>query len=256
MSIDSGHRRGVCDLLKVFQTKRQFIITTHDTAWAKQLKAQGIVKRNNLIHFMNWHISTGPMYELEKDLWVLMAEDLAKDQPSVAAARLRRNTENFFDDVCDYLGASIRYKGIHQWELGDYAPAAIEVYKKHLRKAKNNAIKLKDAEKQALLEKLETDSTAIITRTQIEQWLVNENVHYNKWESFRKRFCSINCCLQNLFNLFSCQKCGTLLSYSEDPIRNRADVSCNCGNIFLECKRQSTTSTHYLIRRIRFNWNA
>lgn len=70
MSIDSGHRRGVCDLLKSFQSDRQFVITTHDAAWAKQLKSQGIVTRANMIHFANWNIETGPIYEIEKDLWV------------------------------------------------------------------------------------------------------------------------------------------------------------------------------------------
>jgi hypothetical protein len=114
MSIDSGYRHCVCELLKIFQQKRQFIITTHDNAWAKQLKSQGIVKRENLIHFTNWNIATGPIYELERDLWDLIMEDLARDQLPVAAARLRRNVESFFDDVCDSLGAMILYKGIHQ----------------------------------------------------------------------------------------------------------------------------------------------
>jgi energy-coupling factor transporter ATP-binding protein EcfA2 len=38
MSIDCGHRRDFCDLLKSFQSDRQLVITTHDAAWAKQLK--------------------------------------------------------------------------------------------------------------------------------------------------------------------------------------------------------------------------
>jgi ribosomal protein L22 len=64
---------------------------------------------------------------------------LNKDDIPEAAHRLRRNAEHFFDDICDSLGAPVRYKGIYQWKLGDYAPAAISAFKKYLKKAKNNA---------------------------------------------------------------------------------------------------------------------
>jgi recombinational DNA repair ATPase RecF len=233
MSIDCGHRRGVCELLRTFKEKRQFIITTHDNAWAKQLRSQGIVTKKNLIHFTNWNISTGPIFEFEKDLWTLLTEDLEKDQVPIAAARLRRNAENFFDDVCDSLCATIRYKGMHQWELGDYAPAALSAYKKYLKKAKNNACILKDKDKLQALTKLEEDSAKIFTSSQIEQWAINANVHYNKWDNFsREDFAPVIAAYHNLFDLFECNKCGSLILFEEPPGKNRATVSCSCGNIF------------------------
>jgi len=233
MSIDCGHRRGVCELLKTFQATRQFIITTHDNAWARQLRSQGIITKKNLIHFTNWNIETGPIFELEKDLWKLLAEDLEKDQVPVAAARLRRNAENFFDDVCDSLGATICYKGIHQWELGDYAPAALNAYNKYLKKAKKNASILKDEDKLKALTELEENSAKIFASSQIEQWVINANVHYNKWDSFsREDFSPIIAVYHSLFDLFSCNKCGSMILYEEPHGKNRATVSCSCGNVF------------------------
>ena len=176
-SIDSGHRRGICELLKSLQVTRQLIITTHDTAWAKQLQSQGIVKRDNMIHFANWNIDTGPIYELEKDLWITLDDDLNEDHIPVAAARLRRNLEYFFCEACDSLGATIRYHGFHQWDLGEYAAAAMGTYKKYLNRAKNNARKMGDEAKLAELEELDKKSSNIFQRSQIEQWIINENVH-------------------------------------------------------------------------------
>jgi energy-coupling factor transporter ATP-binding protein EcfA2 len=234
MSIDTGHRRGVCDLLKNPQLKRQIIITTHDTAWAKQLKSQGIVKRENMIHFTNWNIETGPIYEIEKDLWTKINEDLNKDDIPAAAHRLRRNAESFFDDVCDSLGAEIRYKGVHQWEFGDYAMAAIRTYKKYLKKGKNNAQSIGSHEKFKDLEELEKKSNAIFEKSQIEQWIVNENVHYNKWETFNKEdFIPLVAAYKDLFSLFTCTTCGSLIALTENRGQNpRANVSCNCGKTF------------------------
>ncbi|MFH1673522.1 MAG: chromosome segregation protein SMC, partial [Pseudomonadota bacterium] len=52
MSIDRNHRRAICNLLKTYFSDKQFIITTHDTAWAKQLKTEDVVKQKNMVHFL------------------------------------------------------------------------------------------------------------------------------------------------------------------------------------------------------------
>ena len=233
-SIDSGHRRGVCELLKSFQATRQLIITTHDSAWAKQLQSQGIVKRDNMVHFANWNVDTGPIYELEKDLWNTLDDDLNKDQVPIAAARLRRNLEYFFCEACDGLGATIRYHGFHQWDLGEYAAAAMGTYKKHLGRAKNNARKMGDEAKLSALEELDKKSSNIFQRSQIEQWIINENVHYNKWDTFSKQdFLPLIAAYKDLFSLFSCQKCGQPIRLNEIRGENpSASINCKCGTFF------------------------
>ncbi|MCJ7632095.1 chromosome segregation protein SMC, partial [Candidatus Bathyarchaeota archaeon] len=234
MSIDITHRRAVCQLLKRVFPDKQFIITTHDTTWAKQLKAEGVVTQENMIHFVNWNIDTGPIFELDKDLWTRIKEDLNKNDVPSAAHKLRRNAEYFFENVCDFLGADIRYKGDHQWEFGNYAQSAISVYKKYLRRGKLNYQKMKQPEKAKELEELEKKATEIITRSQIEQWIINENVHYNKWGEFDKRdFEPVVEAFSDLFGLFSCSSCGATIAVSQRKEGTpKTIVSCSCGKIF------------------------
>lgn len=234
MSIDCSHRRGVCSMLKKYFSERQFIITTHDAAWAKQLKTEGIVEQRNMIHFVNWNIETGPIFELEEDLWDKIEEDLKKDDVPAAAHKLRYNAECYFENVCDFINAKVPYKGHHQWELGDFAPAAISTYKDYLKKAKVNFQKMKESIKVGELNKLEKSANEIINKSQIEQWVINENVHYNRWKNFGKEdFIPVVEAFQDLFRLFTCDSCGQLISVSYGRgTTPKTVVSCDCGEIF------------------------
>jgi len=230
MSIDRNHRRAICHLLKKIFPNKQYIITTHDKAWARQLRTEGIVTDKNIIHFTNWNIDTGPIFELERDMWDKIREDLDKDDVPSAAHKLRRNAECFFENACDSLQGRIKYKGHHQWELGDYAPAAISAYKKYLRKARSNCKKMKQKDKFEELDNLEKKANEIITKSQIEQWIVNKNVHYNRWDEFSKEdFNPVVKAFQDLFRLFTCSSCGTPISVSEGT--KATLVSCGCSKI-------------------------
>ena len=234
MSIDRNHRRRFCNLLKKRFPERQFIITTHDSAWAKQLKTEGVVELKNMIHFVYWNIETGPIFELEEDLWNKINKDLGKNDVPSAAHKLRYNAECFFEHVCDFLNAKVRYKGNHQWDLGDFAPAAISLYKEYLKKAKVNFQKMKIQDKFEETDDLDKKANEIIGKSQVEQWIINKNVHYNKWEHFSKEdFEPVVNAFKDLFSLFCCQKCGSIISVSHtlgtDP---KSSVSCGCGKLF------------------------
>jgi len=233
MSIDCSHRRSICRLIKNYFPEKQLIITTHDTSWAKQLKTEGIITQQNMIHFTNWNIDTGPIFELDKDLWDLIKVDLEKNDIPSAAHKLRRNAECFFENICDLLNAKIPYKGHHQWEFGDYAAAAISTYKNYLKKAKNNFKKMNQQSKYNEICELEKKANKIIDRTQVEQWIINENVHYNKWSEFGKEdFEPVVMAFKDLFALFSCDKCGSTIELTRTKGKNaKSFVSCACGNI-------------------------
>jgi len=81
---------------------------------------------------------------------------------------------------------------------------------------------------------LEKKATAIIGRSQIEQWIINANVHYNKWGEFDKKdFEPVVKAFKDLFSLFICNSCGMMISRSETKGATPKDiVSCNCGKIF------------------------
>ena len=171
---------------------------------------------------------------MDKDLWDRIKEDLDKNDVPSAAHKLRRDAECFFESVCDFLGAKLPYKGHHQWELGDFAPAAISAYKRYLRKAKSNFQKMKQEDKFKELNELETRASEIIAKSQIEQWIINENVHYNRWEEFSKKdFEPVVEAFKNLFALFTCSSCGATIAISESKGETpKTILSCNCGKIF------------------------
>lgn len=51
MSVDSHHRRQFCRLLKETFPDVQFIITTHDEVWARQMQASGLIGRKAQARF-------------------------------------------------------------------------------------------------------------------------------------------------------------------------------------------------------------
>jgi len=232
MSIDRNHRRAICSMLKKYFSDKQLIITTHETAWAKQLRSEGIVNTDNMYHFVNWNIETGPIIEMEKDLWDKIEEDLKNDDVPSAAQKLRRNAESFFENMCDLLESQIIYKGHHRWDLGDYADSAISAYKKYLHRAIENARKEKDSVKQGKLEELDKTANEIIRRTNIERWAVNEEVHYNKWGEMTKNdFVPVVNAFKGMFGLFTCS-CGSTISIMEGVGREKRKIlTCKCGKV-------------------------
>ena len=66
MSVDSGHRKEVCRLLRERFPDCQFVITTHDKTWATQLRQEGCVERQQVIEFTGWDVETGPKAHIQK----------------------------------------------------------------------------------------------------------------------------------------------------------------------------------------------
>lgn len=231
MSIDSEHRRDLCRLLKLNFPDRQFFLTTHDRTWARQLNTDGIVSKKNMVEFKSWSVDTGPSYVDDVDFWDKIQKDLDNNDISSAAARLRRNSEYFFERTCDSLLGKITYRGDGRWELGDYLPAAVEAFKKHLRQAKAAAQSWGNEKIFQEIEELESVANEIIRRSHIEQWGINENVHYSKWGEFSKNdFEPITEAFKDLHDLFKCSKCQGLLFITlkdKDP----QDLRCLCGQI-------------------------
>ena len=58
MSVDVGHRREVCRLLKTKFPDTQFVLTTHDRVWLQYMKTEGLIQSGQF--FGGWNIDTGP----------------------------------------------------------------------------------------------------------------------------------------------------------------------------------------------------
>ncbi|MBN1639388.1 MAG: AAA family ATPase [Ignavibacteriales bacterium] len=239
MSIDNNHRRSFCQLLNKHFPDRQFIITTHDSIWAKQLKTEGIVEKKYLYHFTNWSVDTGPSFEFDKDLWDKIDADLTNNNIPSAAHKLRRESEYYFEALCDSLGAEIQYKSDARYELGDYASSLISIYKKYINKSLESANSWNKKDKVEELKIIEKNSSEIISKSQIEQWAINENVHYNKWDNFaRSDFEPVVLAFKDLFNLFRCDNCNSIIFVCyEGKIKNL--VRCNCQKINWNLKKNA-----------------
>ena len=209
MSVDGEHRRQICHLLNEKLPSRQFLITTHDKTWSRQLGTTAVVSRQNSVEFSDWTIETGPFLAVEADLWAKIEKDIKGGDIPAAAHRLRRGAEQFFEYACDTLRASIMYKSDGRYDLSYFAPGAIGAYRRCLRRARSAAHSWGSTPELEKLQELETVAAQIIQRSQVEQWAVNENVHYNRWGDFNQQdFTPVVEAWRDLFGLFQCSDCG------------------------------------------------
>lgn len=231
MSVDANHRREVCRLFSKHFSDYQFLITTHDKTWAHQMKSEGIVNSKGLIEFYNWHVETGPVVNYEVDLWEKIDNDIRMMDIPAASARLRRGAEQFFAISCEALMAPVVCKLNGQWELHELTDAAISRYRKLLGKAIGSANSWDRRDKVKELKNLEKTFGEVISHTQAEQWAVNANVHYNNWVNFSPEdFMPVVRAFRELFNLFSCDRCGGVIHISITE-GSATQVRCNCLNI-------------------------
>ena len=231
MSIDNNHRRGICRLLKQHFPDTQFVITTHNSTWARQLNTDGVVKKSNSFHFKGWSIDTGPSYGEDGDVWKNIQKKLQNDAVSSAAHLLREHCEFFYENVCDSLKGKVSYRSDGRWEFGDYLNGAKSSYKSFLKTAKKSAKSWEKEDKVNEYEQIETQANEIIKRTQMEHWGINENVHYNKWKDFTKEdFLPVAEAFQDLENLFNCPECQGIISVNTVGI-TPTSIKCPCGNI-------------------------
>jgi len=233
MSVDAEHRRNLARLLGEAFPERQFIITTHDRAWANQLKNEGVIDAKGEVQFYDWQVETGPRVLLETDLWDRIAEDITKADISAAAGRLRRGAEQYLAAACDALQASVPFSLSGRYDLGDFATAAIARYMSLLKDAKRAANSWNQVDVIDSLRETESVAKQVIQRSQVEQWAVNASVHYNEWANLGAAdFRDVVDTFQDLLALFRCPQpdCGQLLHITwvdHAPM----NVRCACGAV-------------------------
>ena len=91
MSVDVGHRREVCTLLKTQFPQTQFIITTHDPMWLQFTRTENLIQSS--ISFAGWTVDGGPLVWKDADVWEQIEEKLTKNDVPGAAHTLRRYLE-------------------------------------------------------------------------------------------------------------------------------------------------------------------
>lgn len=238
MSVDQGHRKELCRLLKKEFPDTQFIITTHDKVWAKQMETVGLVKPNGGVAFHSWSVQTGPIIEQTPDIWEKIDADIAKGELGNAAARLRRHMEYVSGELADCLAATPRYRGDFSYDLGDLLPAVIGRHGVLLKRAAAAANSWKDPNAQATVEAMKRARSEALKRYGGEAWVVNKALHWNEWENldsaeFREVVEAFAC----LLGQFKCTNEDCVSWINVTPKKGVEEtLRCYCGDIIVNLK--------------------
>jgi hypothetical protein len=233
MSVDAGHRREVCALLKEKFPATQFIFTTHDELWLKHMKSEGLIKGHNFAHFRTWSVDLGPTEWDDRDVWAEMDAHLARNDVRAAAALLRHYLEHFAKEACDRLRANVEFRGDAQFMLGDLLPNATSALGNLFKKAKAAANSWGQKE---TIENIATREAAFAeakTKIELEQWQVNTAIHFNPWADLQKQdFAPVVAAYKEFTGTFVCTNCQEM--FRVVPERGEKEsLRCGCGGLNL-----------------------
>lgn len=236
MSVDTGHRREVCRLLKTKFPNTQFVMTTHDRVWLQYMKTEGLIQNGQF--FGGWNVETGPRIWDDTDIWTEIQKALDKDDVPRAAALLRRYLEYISTVLADNLRAQVEYRGDASYDLGDLLPPTLNRWKDRLKKSIKSAEHWGHGDAKAALEKKIAEAEILITKSSAEQWAINKSVHFNEWENFAKtEFKEVAAAFKALLEHIRCQntKCG---GYPYLTPRKGASeqLRCSCGAVNVNLK--------------------
>ena len=236
MSVDRGHRKEFCRLLKTRFPETQFIITTHDKVWVKQMQTEGLVGSKRGVAFHSWSVQTGPIVEQAAGVWDDIESDIARGDTEVAAGRLRRHMEYVAGELADQLGARPRFRGDFSYDLGDLLPAVIGRHGDLLKLAEKAANTWNDENAKAKVEALKAARSEALSVYGGEAWVVNRAVHFNEWAYFTKaELREVVGAFKSLLMELRCSSCESWL-YATPRKGQLESLRCPCGSATLNLK--------------------
>lgn len=236
MSVDTGHRREVCRLLKSKFPNTQFVLTTHDRIWLQFMKTEGLIQNGQF--FGGWNVETGPRIWDDTDIWTEIQESLNKDDVPRAAALLRRYLEYIFAVLADNLRASVEYRGDASYDLGDLLPSTLNQWKSRLQKGVKSASHWGHADLKTTIEAKLAEAESLIKISNAEQWAINKSVHFNEWENFAKtEFKDVADAYKELLHHIRCPnvRCGGY-PYLTPRKGSSEQLRCSCGALSINLK--------------------
>jgi recombinational DNA repair ATPase RecF len=230
MSVDTDHRKAIGKILVEDFPNQQFFITTHDRAWMRRLRFDGVITPSNILELYNWNLECGPQINCIKEDWDTIFESVTKNNVPEAAAKLRRGSEEFFTIVCESIRAEVPLKSDGQWDLGEVLHGAMSRYKEIVSEGNKAAKSWKNTAQEKLLMQIEAYRINIAREINSEQWTVNPCVHYNNWANFsQKEFIPVVEAFRKLWGLFICDKCGSIIYVVKEGSKDSV-VRCNCND--------------------------
>ncbi len=239
MSVDINHRRQFCELLKSEFPRVQFIITTHDEVWARQMQSAGFVSSKQQARFYGWSVDGGPLFE-QSDTWERIDAELARGEVNSAAHKLRLHLEAAAADIAEAIGGRVAYRGDADYALGELMSAVSGALRELLRKAADSANSWNnEAAKQDVKRKKEAAGIAI-PEQQVESWPINKLVHQNDWAQMSAAdFRPVLDAAKQYLGLFICDNdnCHGWIHIEGRP--SPASLRCDCGSYNLNLTRKS-----------------
>ena len=238
MSVDQGHRKQFCRLLKTRFPDTQFIITTHDKVWVKQMQTEGLVTSKAGVAFHSWSVQTGPIVEQASGVWDQIEADIAKGQVDVASGRLRRHLEFIAGEVADSLGAKPTYRGDLSYDFGDLMPALIGRHGELLKLAAKAANSWNNDDAKTTIEALKAARSEALARYGGEAWVINKAIHFNEWANFSEpEFRAVVEAFKGMLSQLRCSKpdCDSWL-YITPKKGDPETLRCLCAAVNLNLK--------------------
>ncbi|HHI9466584.1 TPA: AAA family ATPase [Legionella anisa] len=238
MSIDSAHRKSFCKLLKQEFNDTQFIITTHDEYWKKQMITEGLVSHSTTLHFKNWSVDTGPTVWNEQDSWSEIEQFISQENIPSASHTLRRFLEYFMDEISVVLAASIPRSASGAHDLGELLSGVTCRYGDLLKRAKKAARSWNNKEMETKYGQEKSEFDDCLKKANSEMWGINATVHFNSWANMgTDDFVEIKNAFFNLVKFFKCDKCNTLLHIIPNKGASET-LKCDCGQRFYNLKEK------------------
>lgn len=120
-SFDTYKRPRVIDVLSEHFSDYQILLFTHDSIWLDRLQKsfpQWIRKR-----FFGWDYTIGPRVEPGKNSYEQIDELLSQDKPAEAGWMFGRYLEWVLQELCESLGASVKYNRRNEFTLSELVQA-------------------------------------------------------------------------------------------------------------------------------------
>lgn len=229
MSVDAGHRRELCRLLKTEFPYTQFVLTTHDRVWLQYMRSEGLIERSQT--FGGWSVDSGPRIWDDCDVWQEIEGELAKGNVPTAAHYLRRYLEHVAFGLADGLRARLGFRGDGQYDLGDLLPSALSRWQEILKTALKVAQRWKQSDAITRITALADKTKDAVTQSNVERWAINRAVHFTEWENLQSdEFRSVVRAFREVVQVVRCSQCNSS-AYLSPRVGPSEVVKCTCGEL-------------------------
>lgn len=229
MSVDSAHRRSICRVISESFPNTQFIFTTHDEVWLRNMQSAGLITSKRQVQFRNWSVETGPLEWVSNDVWNEIDQHLEANDVRAAAASLRYYLEYLASHLCHNFSAPVVYRGDNRHALGDLYSAWTSRYKKLLSDARKAANSWSNKQEIDRITQLESQYASALEAVSSDIWTINAKIHYNEWANLDKNdFEPIVKAFRNIITFVQCDSCSGLL-YVVPDFGKKENLRCPCG---------------------------